>query len=60
MRRETESLSENMLIQTLTRSVAKGKPTPVLTAFIVNEEPTIENSAVVLQDEIDKVLATGL
>lgn len=57
---ETELLNESKLIQTLKRSVARRKPTPVPTEFYFNEERTIKDFAVALQDEFDKVLAAGL
>lgn len=56
---ETDLLYKNNLIQQFKGPAAKGKPTPVPTAFNFNED-TIENSTVVFQDKIEGVLAAAL
>lgn len=49
--------NENKPIQQ--RTVLKGKSTPLLNAFDFKEECTIEDSAVVGQDEVQRYLAVG-
>lgn len=60
MNHKTDSLNKTKLINSLKRSVSRGKPKPVLTSFNINDERTIEKSSVVLQDEVDKVSVAGL